>query len=283
MIRTLADIRDAAEAGRNWLGLLRRLGPTLTANIWADLSYAAGIPVANYYASTPLVAAALESRDGIDIGPLPPAGMTKYLRRVMMIPGAANGICAFRMIDVCQYYPFVDGDGGSQDMQAGAQFTRYNGGEGCSIMVVSQGAGTGTVDVRVTYTSCNGTPGNQVTATLNLAATPGSLCSSLAPGTGYANPSAPFLPRLTGCRGVRSIENVEPLSPGGGIAAFVIAKPLAMFGMSVAAAIPVEVDLLHERSMDLPEIGEGAYLSMLALGQTGAAPNFHAETETVWG
>lgn len=283
MITSLADVRDAVEAGRTWLGLLRRLGPALTANIWADLSYAAGSPVANYYASTPLVAAALESRDGIDIGPLPPAGMTKYLRRVCLIPGTANGICVFRVLDVCQYYPFVDGDGGSQDMQAGAQFTRYDGGKGCRIMVVSQGVGTATVDVRVTYTNCDGVAGRQVTATLNLAQAAGSLCSSLAPGSAYANPSAPFLPLAAGCRGVRSIENIEPLTPGGGIAAFVIVKPLMAFGMTAAEAIPVEVDLLHERSMDLPEIGDGAYLSMIVLGRTGAAPTFHAETETIWG
>lgn len=283
MITSLADVRDAVEAGRTWPGLLRRLGPALTANVWADLSYAAGIPVANYYASAPLVAAALESRDGIDIGPLPPAGMTKYLRRVCMIPGTANGICAFRLLDVCQYYPFVDGDGGSQDMVPGAQFTRYAGGLGCRIMAVSQGVGTGVVDVRVTYTGCDGTPGKQAVTTLNLAAAAGSLCSSLPPGVAYANPSAPFLRQADGCRGVRSIENIEPLTPGGGIAAFVIVKPLAAFGMTVAAAIPVEVDLLHERSMDLPEIGAGAYLSMIALGQTSATPTFLAETETIWG
>jgi hypothetical protein len=42
MLATIADARNAEEAGRSWLGFLRRNGPTFVANRWHDMSYAAG-------------------------------------------------------------------------------------------------------------------------------------------------------------------------------------------------------------------------------------------------
>lgn len=55
------EVQRAYEKGQTWTGLMRRSGPALTANVWADMSYAAGNPVANYYAATPLTSAKLAS------------------------------------------------------------------------------------------------------------------------------------------------------------------------------------------------------------------------------
>jgi hypothetical protein len=284
MITTIAEADDAAQAGQTWVGLYRRGGPALTAGIYADGSYAAGIPVANYYFATPLLSAALNGRDGIDLGPTPAPGMTKYLRRVLLMPPIATGILTFRFVDICLFYPGVDGDGGAQDMVQGAVLTRYRGGDGCRIMVVSQGAGTGVVNALVTYTNSDGVAGRQVTASLNLAAAPGSLCSCNPPGVAYAYPCGPFLPLANGDSGVRSIEAVELLSAGGGISAFVIVKPLLEMGMAEASVAPIEVDLLADRSLKLEQVDEGAYLSAIFHGTTTATPaTINGEVETIWG
>lgn len=283
MIQSILDYRTAIESGQYWWGFMRRGGPALAANVFGDLSYAAGMPVANYYASSPLVSATLNGREGIDAGPEPAAGLQKYVGKVTIMPPTACGIMEFRLLDVCLYYPFVDGDGGSQDMVNSVSIPRYNG-AGCKIMVVSQGVGLGNVNAVVTYTNSDGVAGRQVTVTLALGNAAGSLCSSFAPGTAIAYPEAPFLPWAAGDKGVRSIENVEYLSGGGGIAAFVIVKPLLGVSMFEATVAPLEVDCMADRSMLLPQIGSGAYLSMIARGTTAASPaTIHALVETVWG
>ncbi len=283
MIRTQKQADLAIREGRHWLGFLRRAGPAMTANLWADLSYAAGIPVANYYASAPLEAATLSGRDGIDIGPTPAAGMDKYLGRVLILPPVATGIMQFGVHDICLYYPFVDGDGGFQEMVNDVPMPRY-GGVDTRVMAVSQGVGTGVVDVQITYTNTDGVPGRQVTATLNLLAPAGTLASSLRAGTAWSSPASPYFPLQGADRGVLSIQSVEPLTAGGGIFALVIVKPLLSLGMHQATTAPVEVDCRLERTFKLPSIEPGAHLAMIAQGTTSASPaTIQAEIETIWG
>lgn len=280
-INSYAEARDAHLNGRSWLGYFRRGGPAMAANVWADLSYAAGIPVANYYASTPLVSSVLEN--GIDVGPAPAAGMSKYISRAMILPPTATGILSFEFVDVLLYYPFVDGNGGSQDMVNTVPIPRYGGHES-KIMVVSQGVGTNDAAVRITYTNSDGVVGKQVTTTLALGNNAGSLCSSFPPGTAKAYPAGPFVSLCPGCRGVRSIQNIEYLSSGGGIQAFVIVKPLFSATMFEATVAPIEIDFMADRSFKMPQIGNGAYLSAIARGTTAATPaTINAQIETVWG
>jgi len=285
MIANRFDARDAVLEGRTWVGFVRRAGPAMTASRWADLSYSAGIPVANYYASAPLVGATLAARDGIDIGPAPATGLTKYIKGVTLIPPTATGRLTFWLHDICLYYPFVDGDGGYQDMIQSAPVTRYNGGVGCRIMVVSQGVGTSAVGVRVTYTNSDGVAGRQVTATLSLDAAAGTLCSSAPVAVATSLPCGPYLPWFGDDKGVRSIESVEPLTPGGGIQAFVICHPLgAPFGMHEGTAAPLEIDFTAEQSMALPDISADSYIHFIAMGTTTASPSpLTGYVETVWG
>lgn len=280
-ILSYAEARDAQLEGRSWLGYYRRGGPAMTANIWADLSYAAGIPVANYYASTPLTSAVLT--DGIDLGPAPASGMSKYINRALILPPTATGILQFEFLDIVMYYPFVDGDGGYQDMVNSIQIPRYNGYE-CKIMVISQGVGTADANATVTYTNSDGVAGRQTTVTLALANAAGSLCSSFAPGTAKTYPAGPFLSLASGDKGVRSIQSVEYLSGGGGIQAFVIAKPLFSMTMFEATTAPIEVDFSADRSFKLPQVAQGAYLSAIARGTTSSSPaTIIGQIETVWG
>lgn len=281
-IRSVADARDAELAGRTWLGYLRRAGPAMAANVYADLSYAAGIPVANYYASEPLDAAVLDGRKGIDVGPAPASGLSKYVRRALILPPTATGILTFEFVDVLLYYPFLDGDGGYQELVNTVTIPRHDG-HNCRVMVVSQGVGTGTVNATVTYTNSSGTAGRQVTVSLNMASNAGSLCSSFAPGS-VQYPEGPFLRLATGDAGVRSIQSVDFLQPGGGIAAFVIVKPLFSLTMFEATVAPIEVDFLADRTFKLPQIASGAYLSAIARGTVAQSPaTITAQIETIWG
>lgn len=283
MIRTQKQADLAIKEGRHWLGFMRRAGPPMTAGLWADLSYAAGIPVANYYASAPLEAATLPGRDGIDIGPAPASGLSKYLGRVLILPPVATGILQFKVHDICLYYPFVDGDGGYQEMVNNVAMPRY-GGVDTRVMAVSQGVGTGVVNVQMTYTNTDGVPGRQVTATLNLLAPAGTLASSLLAGTAWPFPASPYFPLQGADRGVLSIDAVEPLTAGGGIFALVIVKPLLALGMFQASVAPVEVDCRLERTFRQPDIEPGAHIAMIAQGTTTASPaTIQAEIETIWG
>ena len=102
-IQRYADVQAAYDAGRFWTGIMRRSGPALAANIWADFSYAAGNPVANYYAASPLVSAKLVGTDGIDTGPAPAAGLSKYIHKALVMPpsGTNIGISEWMLNDVC--------------------------------------------------------------------------------------------------------------------------------------------------------------------------------------
>lgn len=278
MIRTVADVEAAVTNGRTWYGMYRRAGPAMSVGIFSDLSYAAGIPVANYYASTPLVSATLDS--GIDLGPEPAAGMSKYLYRATVVPTVAVGIAEFEMVDVVLYYPFVDGDGGEQLMTNTVALPRYSG-ENCRIMVVSQGLGLSVVEADVTYVNCANEQ-KTVRVNLNLAAPAGQLCSSFATGS-VLYPCGPFLPMAAGCRGVKSIVSVNYLSAGAGIQAFCIVRPVASFGMFEATVAPVEVDFLSDRTFKLPILPSGTYLTLLARGTTAATPSLIGAFQTIWG
>lgn len=288
-IERVSEVSDAYAAGRFWTGVMRRSGPVLAANVWADHSYAAGNPVANYYAAPPLTASALVGTDGIDAGPNPAAGMQKYVHKVLVMPPSVTniGITEYMLNDVCLFYPFVDGDGGPQDTIPGATLSRYDGGDGCRVMVVSQGAGTGISDVTMTYTNSAGVAGRVCTATLNFAAVAGSLVSCCPANTAYAFPCGPFMPLQNGDKGVRSIEGINVLSGAGGIAAFVIVRPLVRLGgfeaLVSSIAAPIEIDTLIDRGQ-LERLDAGAYLHLLVRGTTAGTPAItSAEVTTIWG
>lgn len=281
MLATIKDARDAEEAGRSWLGFLRRNGPVFVANRWHDMSYAAGNPVANYYASTPGVAAVLNGREGIDTGPEPAAGMTKRLAVTTLSPGATGGSKLFWFLDYCLFYPFVDGDGGLQALDNTVPIPRYNG-EGCRVMAVCQGTGLTTGDVQITYTNSQGVAGRQGTTTLDLTVAPGVLSSSLTPNVSYAAPAGPWLNLQHGDTGVQSIQQVEPLSAIGGIFALVIVHPLQHICVPTATAAPMEVDSFAE-DLHTAEFPHGAYINCICFASAAGTPAILGCTKTIWG
>jgi hypothetical protein len=281
MIEAPGDIADAIDQGQQWFGLLRRQGPATVANAFVDSSYAAGFPVANYYVGAELTATIPDGRKGIDHGPDVAAGVGKYIKRMCVIPPNNIGIGNFLLHDLVMFYPFIDGDGGQQDLINDVPIPRY-GGVGCKIMAVSQGAGTGVTNYRITYTNSDGVSGRELTTSFNLAGTAGQVVSHVPAGTASQYPAGAYVSLLPGDKGIRSIERVEPLSATGGLHAICIVKPLGSVGMVEATNAPCERDFAIEDA-DVKQFENGAFLAMLIHATSAATPAAYvAEVETIW-
>lgn len=288
-ITCIADLNSAYEAGRSWTGYMRKVHSIVANTFPQDLSYAAGIPVANYYASTPLLAAALGYNDGIYSGP-PASPYKKYLHKILYQPASTIGQATFHFHDIVMYYPFVDGDGGSQDLTNSISIPRYSG-EKCRIMVTCQGAGVAaTSNAYITYTN---TAGVQKTMQfyLNGVSLAGQIpnaydviAGGVAAGSTFLVPALhPYLPLGQGDTGIRSIDNIDIRDSVGGIYAFSIVKPLGIVSMQEASTAPIEVDFARDR-FSLPEVGDGA--TIYAVGRattTGTNAISIAELHYVWG
>lgn len=287
-ITNVAGVADAYTAGRQWWGYLRRAGPAMTAGAWTDLSYAAGIPVANYYAATPLTATQLAATEGIFAGPsVNSAGYVKYLHKALLIPPATSvGTVTALIHDIVAVYPFVDGDGGSQDMVNGLGTLRYDGGTGCKIMFVSQGAGVAdAVDATITYTNSAGVQKTISPLYTRNTATAGQLLTPVdatALGVLKYNTANPYLSLKPGDTGINTIDNINFPTAVGGIFAACIVKPLGTISWQ-ELLVPIEVDYMRDR-LCMAEVGDGAYIHLIARGTVTASPTtMHGELSFVWG
>jgi hypothetical protein len=269
------------------MGFFRRGGPAMTSGVWTDMSYAAGIPVANYYAAAPYVSAQLSANDGILHGPsVNAAGYKKYLHKALLMPVAAIGQATFYIHDIVMYYPFVDGDGGDQPMDNQITIPRYNG-AGCKIMLVSQGAGIANAqDTIITYTNSDGVQRTWqgFTGNANVA---GQLISGPNDGTqpsiaGYRHGNPYIIGQ--GDNGVRSIDNINMLSGVGGIFAACIVRPIATISMQINETTPIEVDYMQDRlRLPMGEIQDGAYIHMIGRSSTTATPaTLHGQLDFIW-
>ena len=286
-LQRLSDIADAYNAGRHWSGFFRRGGPAMTAGLWTDMSYAAGIPVANYYVAPALTATALNANEGIMHGPsVNAAGYKKYVHKLMLMPVAALGQAMFLLHDIVMVYAFVDGDGGDQPLDNTLSIPRYNG-VGCNIMLVSQGAGIANAqDTIITYTNSDGVQKTWTGFTAN-ANTAGQLISGPNNGTQPAVAGAmhgnPYIIGQ-GDRGVRSIDNINMLYGVGGIFAACIVKPLGMVSMQINETTPIEVDFAQDRlRMPMAEIADGAYIHLCGQSSSTATPaTLHGQIDFIW-
>ena len=281
-ITTVAQVAEAYDAGRHWTGYMRRTAPALTAGFWFDFTYASGIPVANFYASTPLWQKALEATDGILHGPdVNASGWKKYLHKALFTPLAPSiGQATLHIHDIVAYYPFIDGDGGSQDLTNVLSSVRY-GGVDCDLMVVSQGAGYANAsNVAITYTDAYGVSKSINSLFLYTTAPAAQIASQQydAMSLGVFGGS-PYLQLPTG---IKSIENVTFPTGVGGIFAFAIVRVLGTISLQEIGT-PIEVDYIRDHMM-LEEVQDGAYIGMLVRSTVSASPSTaHAELTFVWG
>ena len=293
----IAAWANAPDLGRVHVTTFRKAvaSAATVANDFIDYTYFSGNPVANFYASTPMEAAYVESNRGINIPNI--SGQFLKSLTVMSAASSATGttnqnqrLC---LADYLLYYPFIDTDavGEQQDTKATNALTRYTDGQGVMMMAVGQSASSAIGTFTVRYTNSAGVAGRTSQATFTkIISGGGTLVSS---STNAVAGSHPFVGLQAGDTGVRSVESVTFSAAGGGLMAIVLVKPLFHFYStqecrrtttgnleSYGAASQFE-SVIHRNPV---EIKQGAILGVIGLGNAGSlASSILAGTlETIW-
>lgn len=275
----VSEYAQSDEAGQVWLSSFRKAvaSAATTTSAWIDYTYFAGSPVANFYASTPLTAAVIESDKGIYTGGnVAPA--TKHIKNLMLMSAASgttsvtNGRQEIALCDYLLYYPFIDTDaiGEEQVLDNTVTLPRYGSGQ---VVAVAQSAASAIGQFTFTYTNQDGVSGrvSPINYTF-IVAGGGQVVGASGTGASYN----PFLYLQAGDTGVRSIESVTMSAAGGGLMCLVIVKPLlksviteecrtnnAAFG-SCTQLLPV----IHQARA--PRVMDGAVVGLLASGYAGS-------------
>lgn len=295
---TVGEYAAADEAGQVWLTGFRKAvssSATTTAN-WADYTYFAGSPPANFYASTPLTAALVESSRGLYVPSVSPA--TQHLKNLILMTGAAsatgtgNGRQHIALCDYLLYYPFIDTDavGEEQVLDNTVTLPRYAT-EGGYVIAVAQSASSAVGQFTMNYTNQDGTAGRVSANTFTpIVAGGGQLINASGAGASYN----PFMYLQAGDRRVRSIESVTFTVAGGGLMALVIVRPLLMCKVSQECRRTTSGNLESYGSAEefssiihkagAPRIYDGAVLGLVAAGYAGslASSFLSGVIETIW-
>ena len=294
--RNLKTWADAVDAGQYHVAGFRKAisSAATTTSAWIDYSYFPGSPVANFYASEPLVAATLEASRGIPTPEVSPA--TQWLSNLKLMSAASsatsttNGRQQIILADYLLYYPFIDTDavGEQQDMVNTVTLPRYDWGR---VVAVGQSASSTNGQFTFTYTNQDGVPGrvSQVNNTF-IVAGGGQVVASSA---GSAASFHPYLALQAGDRGVRSIESVTFTTGGGGLMALVIVQPLLSAyitqesrrtttgNLESYGACNEFASVIHQVPT---QIKDGAVLNLFAAGHAGslASSVLAGILETTW-
>lgn len=251
------DIVDSVNEGRiNTVSFRKVPSQASTAGTWCDLSMASGNPSPNFYSGNELTATVFDSTKGIY------KGNSEYLFEIMAQTSSANGAPSTLMLcDYLLYYPQVDMD--NVDVQSTDNTTtlpRYTSGEGVRMFVVAQYPFIGGVDFRITYTNSDGVSGRStgLVRCNNVA----NIASFIHSGS-FANSFGAFLPLQSGDKGVRSVEDIQFLSPNGGLGAIVLVKPIYTTIIRELQS-PTESSCFKDSAL-LPKIEQGAYLNFICL------------------
>lgn len=229
--RTVKAWADSEEDGRSWLSFFRKV-PASTATIagqWFDYSTASGVPVPNYYASSPLVAARLDPLNGIFV---PAQDTPRWLKKLVVMSAAAsvtgttNQNQALMLLDYLLYYPFVDLDaaGEEQVFDNTIGLDRYTDGVGVQMMMVAQAPTVGGGSYTVKYIGTDDVEYTTSAVYCPAAQPTGALCSAVGAAAGIS----PFLPLNAGVRGVKRPVSITVNVANGGLAALVLVKPVEM-------------------------------------------------------
>ena len=294
---TVSEYAAADEAGQVWVSSFRKAvaSAATTTNAWIDYTYSPGSPVANFYASTPLTAAVIESDKGIYTGGnVAPA--TKHLKNIMLMSAAAsatsttNGRQQIAVCDYLLYYPFIDTDaiGEEQTLDNTVTLPRYTSGQ---VVAVAQSAASTVGQFTFTYTNQDGVAGrvSQNNFTF-IVAGGGQVVGASGAGASYN----PFCYLHAGDTGVRSIESVTFTAAGGGLMCLVIVKPLLKTVVSQESrrttsgnlesygACTELASVIHHAGA--PRIQDGAVIGLLGSGYAGSlATSILAGTlEVIW-
>lgn len=294
--RNLRVWADAADAGQYHVTGFRKAvsSAATTTSAWIDYSYFPGSPVANFYASEPLVAAELEASRGIPTPSVSPA--TQWLQNLKLMSAASsatsttNGRQQIILADYLLYYPFIDTDavGEQQDMVNTVTIPRYGWG---NVVAVSQSASSTNGQFTFSYTNQDGVAGrtSQINNTFIVAGGGQVVASSVASAASFH----PYCALQAGDTGVKSIESVTFTTGGGGLMALVIVHPLLSAYITQESRRTTAGNLESYGACDefasvihnMPaQIKDGAILNLFAAGHAGslASSVLAGILETTW-
>lgn len=262
----VGELAAAIQAGQDHYCSFRKV-PTQaagsTGNEWLDLSMAAGNPVPQYYAASPLEAAALNGQKGLFHG-ADKSPATKWLYEVGITTSSANARGMWSLLDYVLYYPFVDLDdtSGPQSLVNTVTLPRYTTGEGLRAMLVCVAPTSGTGGT-FTYDYVNQAGVSKTSPVITVPAFAQTIATLLGGAGTFANQIAgPYLPLAAGDTGIRSISSFTALTGAGGLGSLVLVKPLV-------STVLREVSVVHEMplygpgGMRLTKIEDGAYLGWI--------------------
>jgi len=287
------------DEGKTWVSSFRKV-PAATATIagqWFDYGYAAGNPIPNYYAASPLVASVLEREKGI-IMPRISASEKLFLHRVTAMTASASATSITNqaqpliLCDYLLYYPFVDMDAAGEDqtMDNANALPRYSDGVGVQMMVVAQSSTVGGGRFTITYTGSDDVQYTTISMFCGAAQPSGSLVSAVTAVGGLQ----PFVPLNAGVRGVKQIDSVNFSVANGGLCAVVLVKPLDTHYVmeesrrTTTGTLESFGDATEKEAMRLRagmvEIKDGAFVSFIGQGTQGslASAPLVGLIETVW-
>lgn len=289
-----AEYAQAREDGQTWVTQFRKLVASAASvtNAWVDYTYSGGSPSANFYASTPLESAEVETARGIYVPTVAPA--TQFLKNLMVMTASssatstANGRQRLILCDYLLYYPFIDTDavGEEQTLTTAVTIPRYASGR---VMAVAQSAASAIGTFTFNYTNQDGDPKTSPANRTFVVAGGGHLVGAGGAGASYY----PFLDLAAGDSGVQSIESITMSVAGGGLMALVIVHPLLTAHVqqecrrtttgnleSYGAASEFS-SLIHHQP---PQIIDGAVLGILGCGFSGslASSTLVGILETIW-
>lgn len=298
-MRNVAAWAASDQEGRSWLSFFRKV-PASSATIagqWFDYATAGGIPVPNYYASTPLAAATLDQNNGIYVNPLA-AGATRYLKSTIVMSAAAsvtgttNQNQPLMLLDYLLYYPFVDLDAAGEDqaLDNTVALPRYADGAGVQMMLVAQAPTVGGGSFTVVFDDADGVERTTEVVYCAAAQPSGALVSAVRAAGGVG----PFIPLPANCRGVRRAKIVNMAVSNGGLAALVLVKPIETTYVREEARRPTssptesygdatELERVRQRA-GAPQIHGEAFLGWIGRGVAGslASAPLVGLIETFW-
>jgi hypothetical protein len=249
---------------------------------WVDLSMAAGQPLPQYYADTPLAAAVLDGMRGIFHGQgVSPSG--KVLAGMGLMTPTAGLVGAYQLLDYLLYYPFVDLDDlDTQTMDNTVTLPRYTDGAGVRAMLVAvapTAGGAATFDFD--YVNQDGVARTAPIQTYN--STAATIANLLTGDRGVAGGlGAPFLRLADGDTGIRSVTAWRNYAPLGGLAALVLVRPIASHVIREVNTMS-EFEYPHMKP-GLPSIVDGAYLGLIVnCAATVAAGQLVGFARFAWG
>lgn len=295
--KTVKAWAQSEDEGRSWLTFFRKV-PASTATIagqWFDYSTASGVPVPNYYASSPLVAATLDAENGVYV----PEQLTRrFIKKSVLMSAAAsvtgttNQNQSLMLLDYLLYYPFIDLDAAGEEQVFDNTVTlpRYTDGIGVQIMVVAQAPTVGSGTYTVKYIGNDDVEYTTEVVFCPAAQPSGALVTSVTAAAGIS----PFVPLNINVRGVKRIVSVTVGVANGGLAAFVLVKPFQMVYVREESRRPTsspaesfgdaaETEQIRMRA-GTDEIKAGAFLGWIGKGVAGslASAPLVGMLETVW-